>query len=117
MENALSDLASGSKSKGKTMAPGNVPYFVYIVLCADGTLYVGSTSDLTERVRRHNVGHGATHTASRTPVQLVYSEEHPSRLAAQKRESQLKRWTRRKKDALIAGNRSALHELARRRRG
>jgi predicted GIY-YIG superfamily endonuclease len=73
------------------MAPGSVPYSVYILRCADGTLYVGSTSDLTERERRHNEGRGATYTASRTPVQLVYSEEHPSRLAAQRREAQLKR--------------------------
>jgi predicted GIY-YIG superfamily endonuclease len=98
------------------MAPGSVPYSVYILRCADGTLYVGSTSDLTERERRHNEGRGATYTASRTPVQLVYSEEHPSRLAAQRREAQLKRWSRAKKEALIEGDRSRLHVLARRRR-
>jgi len=98
------------------MAPGTVPYFVYILLCSDGTLYIGSTSDLTERERRHNEGHGATYTASRTPVRVVYAEEHPTRLAAQRREAQLKRWTRVKKDALVAGNLSRLHELARRPR-
>jgi putative endonuclease len=115
MENALSDRASGSKSKGKTMAPGSVPYFVYILRCSDGTLYVGSTSDLTERERRHNEGRGAAYTAGRMPVRLVYSEAHESWPAARKREAQLKRWSRAKKEALIDGDGRRLHTLAERR--
>jgi putative endonuclease len=104
------------ESKGQTPAPGTEPCFVYILKCADGSYYVGCTSDLRERKRVHNDGHGAEHTAAHRPVRLVYSEAHGSWPAARKRETQLKHWTRAKKDALIAGNRSTLHELARRRR-
>ena len=116
MENALSDRALGSKSKGKTQAPVIAVYFVYILVCSDGTLYVGSTSDLTQRERTHNEGRGAKYTASRRPVRLVYSEGHNSLPAARRREAQLKRWTRAKKEALIEGSRARLHHLAKRRR-
>jgi putative endonuclease len=77
-------------------------YFVYILRCADGTLYTGSTTDLVARERAHNEGRGAKYTAGRGPVRVVYSEAHESRSAAQKREAELKRWTRKKKDALIS---------------
>jgi putative endonuclease len=89
---------------------------VYVLLCADGGYYVGSTSDLAERERIHNEGHGAEHTAARRPVCLVYSEAHASWPAARKREAQIKGWSRAKKQALIAGNRAELRTLARRRR-
>lgn len=97
------------------MPPGFSPYFVYILSCADGTLYVGSTSDVVEREREHNEGRGPKYTACRTPVRVVYSEAHESRGAARNREAQLKRWSHAKKQALIAGNASELHALARRR--
>ena len=105
------------ESKGKTPAPVTAPCFVYILKCSDGSFYVGSTSDVAERERIHNEGHGAAHTAAHGPVRLVYSEAHESWPAARKREAQLKRWTRAKKDALVARDRSTLHDLARRRRG
>ena len=78
-------------------------YFVYILRCADDTLYTGSTSDLAAREAAHNSGRGAKYTAGRGPVRVVYSESHDSRSAAQRREAQLKRLTRAKKEALIAG--------------
>jgi putative endonuclease len=91
-------------------------YFVYILTCSDGTLYVGSTSDVSRREHTHNEGHGAKYTAGRRPVRVVYSEGHESRSAAQKREAQLKRWTRARKQALITGDHQHLHGLAKRRR-
>jgi putative endonuclease len=91
------------ESKGKTSAPVIPRYFVYILTCSDGTLYVGSTSDLLRRERTHNRGRGAKYTAGRTPVRIVYSEPHESRSAAQSREAQLKRWPRSKKQDLING--------------
>jgi putative endonuclease len=106
-ENALSDQSSGSKSKGKTPSP----YFVYIVRCADGTLYTGSTNDIQARLLTHNSGRGAKYTAARRPVRVVYTEAHESRSAAQKREAQLKGWTRAKKEALLAGDRALLARL------
>jgi putative endonuclease len=94
-----------------------MPYFVYLLRCADGTLYTGWTTDLVARERAHNDGRGAKCTAGRRPVRIVHSEPHESRSAAQKRESQLKRWTREKKEALVAGDAGALHQLAKRQQG
>ena len=82
----------------------NRPWFVYILRCSTGTLYTGSTNDLAARELAHNQGRGARYTAGRRPVRVVYSEVHESRSAAQKRESQLKRWTRARKEALVAGD-------------
>ena len=56
--------------------------FVYIVRCADGTLYVGHTADLAVREKAHNEGTAAAYTAKRRPVRVVYSEEHPTTQAA-----------------------------------
>jgi predicted GIY-YIG superfamily endonuclease len=86
-------------------------YCVYILRCADGTLYTGSTADVQAREAIHNQGKGAKYTAARRPVKIVYSEEHESRSAAQKREYQLKRWSRAKKEALVARDLSALRGL------
>jgi len=78
----------------------NLPY-VYILECADGTLYTGWTTDLARRVRAHNEGQGAHYTRSRRPVRLVYWEEVSSRRAAQQRELVLKRLSRRGRLTLI----------------
>jgi putative endonuclease len=103
------------ESKGQTPAPVPASCFVYILACSDGTFYVGSTSDLRERERIHNEGHGAEYTASRRPVRVIYSESCESWPAARKREAQLKGWSRAKKDALIKRDTTQLHQLARRR--
>lgn len=113
---ALSERMDADESKGQTPAPGTPLCFVYILNCADGSYYVGSTSDVAERERMHNEGHGAEYTAARRPVCVIYSEPHGSWPAARKREAQLKGWSRAKKHALIEGNRSHLHLFARRRR-
>jgi len=78
-------------------------FFVYMVRCADGTLYTGFARDPDDRVRVHNSGKGAKYTRSRLPVSLVYVEQCESRSAALKREHELKPWSRAKKEALIAG--------------
>jgi putative endonuclease len=114
-ERAHVPTRANGESKGKTSAPVTSPCFVYILVCSDGTFYVGSTSDLRERERTHNEGHGAEYTAARLPVRMVYSETHESWPAARKREAQIKRWSRAKKKALAEGNTSALHLFARRR--
>ena len=89
-------------------------YFVYIVICADGSLYVGFTTDLEERVRAHNEGRGAAWTARRGPVELVYVETFDDETSAIRRERQLKRWTIKKKLALIAGDTARLRQLSKR---
>lgn len=82
--------------------------FVYIVECADGSLYTGWAVDVEQRVKVHNSGRGARYTRLRGPVKLVYAEEQPDRVTAQKRELEIKRWPREKKlrlirDQLISG--------------
>ena len=69
-------------------------HFVYMVRCADGTLYTGYARDPKQREQVHNSGRGARYTASRLPVSLVYSERCRSLSQALKREHELKGWTR-----------------------
>jgi predicted GIY-YIG superfamily endonuclease len=76
-------------------------YFVYIVRCADGSLYTGLALDPHKRVDVHNSGKGAKYTRSRLPVALVYVEPCESLSAALKRELELKPWSRARKEALI----------------
>ncbi|MBE5856457.1 MAG: GIY-YIG nuclease family protein [Lachnospiraceae bacterium] len=61
-------------------------WFVYILECADGTLYTGSTNDLEKRVETHNSGNGAKYTKARLPVKLVFHEEFEDKKEAMKRE-------------------------------
>jgi len=75
--------------------------FVYILQCADGTLYTGWAMDVLDRVRVHNAGRGAKYTQARRPVRLVYSEAWPSRADAMRRERAIKRWPRARKLALF----------------
>ena len=74
---------------------------VYILRCADGTLYTGIAPDVEKRLQKHNEGKGAKYTRGRTPVELVYREEHPNRAEASKREYQIKQLSRAEKLALI----------------
>ena len=76
-------------------------WFVYIVRCADDSLYTGITNDVEARVKRHNAGTGAKYTRSRRPVVLAYVEKTDSESAARKREAQIKGWTRIEKESLI----------------
>ena len=75
--------------------------YVYLLRCADDTLYCGWTTDLEHRVRVHNSGRGAKYTRSRTPVKLVYFEEFEDRKEALSREWHLKRLPREEKLLLI----------------
>jgi putative endonuclease len=80
---------------------------VYILCCADGTLYTGATNDLEARVARHGAGKGAAYTRSRLPVQLVFQEPASDRSTALRREAALKRLTREQKLALVGQGRKA----------
>jgi len=85
--------------------------FVYILRCARNALYVGVTDDLEKRLTEHTRGRGGAFTAARLPVKPVHVESYPDRATAVAREKQLKRWTRTKKEALIAGDASLLKRL------
>ena len=75
-------------------------HYIYILRCADGTLYTGYTTNLDAREATHNAGRGAKYTRGRRPVTLVYSERFRSLAKALRREHALKRLSRRDKDAL-----------------
>lgn len=76
------------------------PWFVYLLCCADGTLYTGITLDPERRLGEHNAGTGARYTRSRRPVTLVHLESAPDRAAASRREAAIKRLSRAHKLAL-----------------
>ena len=77
------------------------PWSVYLLRCADGTLYTGATTDVEARARAHNDGRGARYTSSRRPVEEGYRGACGSRSAALRREHALKRLTRSEKETLI----------------
>lgn len=85
---------------------------MYILECADGSYYTGSTIDLERRLWQHQNGLGANHTAKRLPVKLVYCEFFEHVADAFRREKQVQGWTRQKKEALMAGERNMLHQFA-----
>lgn len=76
-------------------------HYVYMLRCADGTLYSGYTTDPFRRAAAHNSGHGAKYTRSRLPVELVYIENAETKSEALKREAALKKLPRAEKLALI----------------
>ena len=75
--------------------------YTYILQCADGSLYTGWTNHLEERVRTHNSASGAKYTRARRPATLVYFEGFPTKEDAMKRESAIKKLTRRQKMNLL----------------
>jgi putative endonuclease len=88
---------------GRTKAdPASVAgWLVYLLRCADGSLYTGITNDLPQRLEAHQSGKGARYTRARLPVELIYSEPAPDRSAATKRETAIKGLSRVKKLALV----------------
>lgn len=77
-------------------------WHVYLLRCADGTLYCGITTDLKRRVAEHNRGDGARYTRGRRPVELVYAETAEDRSEAARREYEIKQMRRTQKEALFA---------------
>lgn len=79
-----------------------MPYFAYILECADKTLYSGSTNDLEKRLKEHNTAkNGAKYTKGRRPVVLKYSEEVATYALARAKEAEFKRLSKKEKLALI----------------
>lgn len=76
--------------------------YVYLLRCADGSLYCGWTTDLVRRLNEHNRGKGAKYTRSRLPAELIYYEIYEDRHEALSREWHLKRMSRKEKNLLIS---------------
>ena len=88
-----------------------MPWFTYIIECADGSYYVGITNDLMSRLSEHNAGKGALWTRMRRPVRLRFAQPFPSKSDARKREVEIKGWRREKKEALCRSNVNVLTSL------
>lgn len=88
-------------------------FWVYILKCADDSHYVGHTEDLEARIGKHARREIPGYTSSRLPVNLVFSQEHPTRNEALSTERQIKGWNRKKKEALIRGDWNEISRLAR----
>lgn len=76
-----------------------MPFF-YLARCSDDSLYAGVCNDLRQREAAHNAGTGAKYTRGRLPVVIVYSEAFPTLGAAQRKEAQVKKWKRKRKEQL-----------------
>ncbi len=87
-------------------------YFFYILKCQGDQLYVGSCADLKIRFQKHQSGCGAEFTRRFPPEAVAYSEKFPTREEAVQRELQVKRWSQKKKRALIAGDFDSLKRLS-----
>ena len=86
--------------------------YMYILKCANGAYYTGSTNDLELRIYQHQNGEGANFTSKNLPVELVYFEEFQRIDDAYYREKQIQGWSRKKKEALINGEFGNLPELS-----
>ncbi len=88
--------------------------WTYILRCADGSYYVGCTTQLDQRLGQHQAGTFDGYTAARRPVEMVWAEEFPSLDQAIALERQLKGWSRAKKEALIRCDFDVLPDLSKR---
>ncbi len=78
-------------------------YYLYIIRCRDGSLYVGISRNVENRLVRHQAGTAAIFTRAHPPGKVVYQEQFPSYKEARAREVQVKKWRRDKKECLILG--------------
>ena len=90
--------------------------WLYILRLRSGSLYTGATKDLDARCQEHFRGKACRTTTIDPPTALVYSEKFQSFVEARRREAQVKRWSRAKKEALISGNKTKLKSLAKSRK-
>lgn len=78
-----------------------MPYFVYLMRCADGSIYTGITTDVERRFKEHKAKLGGSYTRSHEVREILRTERYPTRAAALKREAEIKSWPRGKKLALV----------------
>jgi predicted GIY-YIG superfamily endonuclease len=79
-------------------------FWAYILRCADNSYYTGHTDNLEQRIAKHKAGEIEGYTSTRLPVEVVFSEEFPTREEALACERQIKGWSRKKKEALMRGD-------------
>lgn len=93
-----------------------MPGSFYILRLKSGQLYIGSTADLDRRFEEHVTGRACRTTKLDPPLKLVYSESFPTFSEARRRETQVKRWSRAKKEALVSGELGKLRQLSKSRK-
>jgi len=76
-------------------------WFTYILLCSDGSYYTGSTNDVEARFKEHLAGKGARYTKSHKPVKIIYKEKFVTKSEALKREAEIKKWPKKRKERLV----------------
>jgi putative endonuclease len=89
-------------------------FCVYILKCNDGSYYTGHTDNLEKRIGEHQSGACGGYTSTRLPVELVFSQDFPTREEALASERQIKGWSRKKKEAMMRGDWNEVSRLARR---
>ena len=89
-----------------------MPFWVYMLRCHDGSYYTGHTDDLEHRMGQHGSGELGGYTATRHPVQLVFTQECANREEALSAERRIKGWSRKKKEAMIRGDWPEVSALA-----
>jgi predicted GIY-YIG superfamily endonuclease len=92
-----------------------MPAWFYILRLRSGTLYPGASKNLEERYKDHLAGKACRTTKVDPPVALVHQEEFETNVEARRREAQVKRWSRAKKEALVFGDMAKLRELSKSR--
>ena len=95
------------KGREPSPKPPAETWFVYMLRCADGSLYTGITKDMKRRWQQHDAGTASRYTRSRRPVKLVWQETQPTQSSALKREAAIKAMTRREKMAMIRQRKKA----------
>ena len=99
----------------ETQNPEFLSAWLYILRLKSSQLYIGSTTDLDQRYREHVAGKACRTTTIDPPVALLYSEDFETFSDARRREAQIKRWSRSKKEALVGGETQKLRELSKSR--
>lgn len=90
-------------------------WYVYMLKCQDGAIYTGVTDDIARRFREHSQGKGGHYTNYNRPGEVLYKEPFVNRMDAEKREQQIKRWSKAKKLALSYGDKNKLINLSKSR--
>ncbi|MBD3281735.1 GIY-YIG nuclease family protein [Candidatus Uhrbacteria bacterium] len=100
MSQKLNPLAGNPKNPAKLVNPGK-NWHIYILRCADDSLYTGITTDLNRRVNEHNSGTASKYTRCRLPAKLIWSEGSHTESSAKKREIEIKKLPRGQKLSLL----------------
>ncbi len=88
------------------------PFFVYMLLCSDSSYYIGHTDDIEKRLSEHTLSTIESYTSTRLPVKLIYLQDFMTRAEAIEAEQQIKKWSRKKKEALATGQWEQLKKLS-----